>query len=293
MAMAQQEVSFYSSGTRLAATLYLPENRAGAGKCPAVVLCHGLRADRKVIMPSFAAEFTRASYAALAFDYRGFGESEGPKNRLISREREEDAINALTFLATHDRIDPNRIGMFGISYGGATAIGAAAADLRVKAVSSVVTFGDGDRWTRNARRLWEYYALREKVARDRERRVLTGSSEYVDFSEILLGTPAEEELYKGQSLSALRIMLPLETAEDIMGYRPEQVVHRIAPRPLLLIAGEKDYLVGWEESVRLYELAGDPKELIILPGLSHYQAYTEGLAPVMEATLRTFTRTIG
>ena len=40
-----------------------------------------------------------------------------------------------------------------------------------------------------------------------------------------------------------------------MSYRPERVVHEIAPRPLLLVAGDKDYLVGWEESCRLYELA--------------------------------------
>jgi hypothetical protein len=35
---------------------------------------------------------------------------------------------------------------------------------------------------RNSRRLWEYYRLRETVARDRQRRVMTGASEYVDFS---------------------------------------------------------------------------------------------------------------
>ena len=57
---------------------------------------------------------------------------------------------------------------------------------------------------------------------------------------------------------------------------------------MLLIAGDKDYLVGWEESVRLYELARDPKELIVLPGLSHYQVYSEGFRPTIEAALRTF-----
>lgn len=288
-----REVTFYSDGLKLAATLYLPEDRAGGGPRPIAMLCHGLRADRKVFMPAFAEEFVRAGYVAMIPDYRGFGESEGPRHRLISREREDDIINAITFLGLQPEVDPNRIGLFGISYGGATAIGVAARDPRVLCVVSVVTFGDGDRWMRNSRRLWEYYRLRETVERDRQRRVMTGASEYVDFSEILLPTPPEEELYKGQDLAALRITLPLETADDIMSYHPERVVHEIAPRPLLLVAGDKDYLVGWEESCRLYELAKDPKELIILPGMSHYQVYSVGFRPTIEAALRTFRQALG
>ena len=42
-----REVTFYSDGLKLAATLYLPDDRAGAGPRPIAVLCHGLRADRK------------------------------------------------------------------------------------------------------------------------------------------------------------------------------------------------------------------------------------------------------
>ncbi len=283
-----RDVTFYSGGVKLAATLYLPDDSAQA--LPVALLCHGLRADRKVFLPPFAEEFVRAGYAAFIPDYRGFGESEGPRHRLISREREDDIINSITFLGMQPEVDANRVGLFGISYGGATAIGVAARDERVRCVVSVVTFGDGDRWMRNSRRLWEYFRLRELIERDRQRRVTTGASEYVDFSEILLATPAEEALYKGQDLAALRITLPLETAEDIINYHPERVVDRIAPRPLLLIAGDKDYLVGWEESSRLYELAREPKELIILPGMSHYQVYSDGFRPTIEATLRTFRR---
>jgi len=122
-----REVTYYSDGLKLAATLYLPEGRAQ--RLPTALLCHGLRADRKVFLPAFAEEFVRAGYAALIPDYRGFGESEGQRHRLISREREDDIINALTFLAMQSEIDAGRIGLFGISYGGATAIGAAARDV--------------------------------------------------------------------------------------------------------------------------------------------------------------------
>jgi dipeptidyl aminopeptidase/acylaminoacyl peptidase len=286
----KKEVHYYSDGLKLAATLYLPdETRAAGGKTwPVALMCHGLRADRKVFMPAFAEEFVRAGYISFIPDYRGFGESEGPKNRLISLERENDIINAITYLGLQPEVDPDRIGLFGISYGGATAIGVAARDSRARCVVSVVTFGDGDRWMRNSRRLWEYFALRDRLEKDRRARVVKGESEYVDFAEILVPTPPEEKLYASAELKALRITFPLETAEDIISYKPEKVVHEISPRPLLLIGGDQDYLVGWEESVRLYELAKEPKELIMLPGMTHYDVYSAGFAPTMEAALRTF-----
>jgi len=193
----EKEVTFYSAGFKLFGTFYFPDTMRPGEKLPTVLCCHGLRANRKVILPDFARAFTKHGYAAFIFDYRGFGESEGQKNRLISKERDEDIINATTFLGLQPEIDAHRIALFGISYGGANVISTGAADARTKAIVSVVGFGDGDRWLRNSRRLWEYWALRKRIDKDRERRVLTGSSEYVDTYEILVPTPAEEKFYSG------------------------------------------------------------------------------------------------
>jgi len=44
---------------------------------------------------------------------------------------------------------------------------------------------------------------------------------------------------------------------------------RVAPRPLLLIHGEQDRRLSPECSRYVYRLAGEPKELIILPGARH------------------------
>jgi len=285
----EKELTFYSAGLKLAGTLYLPDNLRPGDKRPTVLCCHGLRANRKVILPEFARAFTKHGYVAFVFDYRGFGDSEGPKWRLISKERDDDIINATTFLGLQSEVDANHIALFGISYGGANVISTAAADPRTKAVVSVVGFGDGDRWTRNSRRLWEYWALRKRIEKDRERRVLTGSSEYVDAYEILIPTPAEEKFYSGGGqIASLKSELPLETAEDMMSYKPEAVVHQIAPRPLLIIGAEYDYLTGFEECVSLYEKAREPKQLHILPGLSHYETYSQGFDTVMRLSLEVF-----
>lgn len=289
----EKEVTFYSAGFKLFGTFYFPDTMRSGEKLPTVLCCHGLRANRKVILPDFARAFNKQGYAAFIFDYRGFGESEGKKNRLISKERDEDIINATTFLGLQPEIDATRIALFGISYGGANVISTGAADARTKAIVSVVGFGDGDRWLRNSRRLWEYWALRKRIDKDRERRVLTGSSEYVDTYEILVPTPAEEKFYSGSGqIAALKTELPLETADDILSYKPEAVAHLIAPRPVLVIGAELDYLTGFEEGVSIYEKAREPKQLHILPGISHYETYSQGFDTVMQLSLDLFGRAL-
>jgi fermentation-respiration switch protein FrsA (DUF1100 family) len=290
----EKEVTFYSAGFKLFGTFYFPDTMRPGEKLPTVLCCHGLRANRKVILPDFARAFNKHGYAAFIFDYRSFGESEGQKNRLISRERDEDIINATTFLGLQPEIDATRIALFGISYGGANVISTGAADARTKAIVSVVGFGDGDRWLRNSRRLWEYWALRKRIDKDRERRVLTGKSEYVDTYEILVPTPAEEKFYSGSGqIAALKTELPLETADDILSYKPEAVAHLISPRPVLIIGAELDYLTGFEECVSLYEKAREPKQLHIIPGISHYETYSQGFDTVMRLSLDLFGKALG
>ena len=146
---------------------------------------------------------------------------------------------------------------------------------------------------RNSRRLWEYWALRKRVEKDRERRVLTGKSEYVDAYEILLPTPAEEQVYSGSGqIASLKSELPLETADNMLSYKPEAVIHQIAPRPVLIIGAELDYLTGFEECLSMYEKAGEPKQLHILPGLSHYETYSKGFDTVVQLSLDLFQRTL-
>lgn len=54
---------------------------------------------------------------------------------------------------------------------------------------------------------------------------------------------------------------------------PIAAVARIAPRALLLIAPKDDELISWRQSVRLFEAAGEPKELYVVEGAGHAEAY--------------------
>jgi uncharacterized protein len=50
-------------------------------------------------------------------------------------------------------------------------------------------------------------------------------------------------------------------------------VARLAPRALLVIAPKEDQLISWRQGLRLYEAAGEPKELLVVEDAGHAEAY--------------------
>ena len=66
---------------------------------------------------------------------------------------------------------------------------------------------------------------------------------------------------------------------------PINAVGRIAPRALLVIAPKADELISWRQSVQLYEAAGEPKELFVVEGAGHAQAFTVNPAAYRQRVL--------
>jgi uncharacterized protein len=54
---------------------------------------------------------------------------------------------------------------------------------------------------------------------------------------------------------------------------PIRAVAQVAPRPLLIISPAEDRLIHRNQSERLFERAGEPKELYRVPGAGHAEAY--------------------
>jgi dipeptidyl aminopeptidase/acylaminoacyl peptidase len=286
--MTSQAVNFYSEGTRLSGDLYLPDGLRPGEKRAGIVLCHGYTGVRNLYLPDTARELTAAGYVVLTFDYKGWGDSDGPRSRLSPYGRVLDSQAALTVLGAQSMVDAGRLGIYGTSYGGSTVVWTAAVDPRVKAVVSVVGVGHGRRWMRSVRRPDEFVDLLARSEGDRVRRVLTGESEFVDRSEILLPDRQSADLAaaarKGNPGAVGEI--PLEFIDDTLGFHPEWIVHRIAPRPVLFITTDDDRLVPPEESESLYAKAGEPKKLVVLKGWGHYEVYTgEAFREVIDPTL--------
>jgi dipeptidyl aminopeptidase/acylaminoacyl peptidase len=286
--MPSTPVSFYSEGVRLSGDLFLPDDLRPGERRAGIVLCHGYTGVRNLYLPDNARVLNEAGYVVLTFDCKGWGDSDGPKNRLSPYGRVIDSQAALTFLGAQSTVDRDRLGLYGTSYGGATVVWTAAVDQRVKAVVSVVGIGHGKRWMRSVRRPDEFADLLERSAADRVRRVMTGQSEFVDRSSILLPDRQSADLAaaarRGNPGAVSEI--PMEFIDDTLEFHPEWVVDKIAPRPVLFITTDDDRLVPQDESEALFAKAGEPKKLVVLKKWGHYEVYAgEAFDQVMEPTL--------
>jgi dienelactone hydrolase len=133
--------TFESQGDTLNAWLYLP---AGVSKPPVIVMAHGFGGQRWMRLPAYAERFARAGMAVLVFDYRGFGESEGQPRQYINPSRHlEDWDAAIAYVKTLEKVDAQRIALWGTSFSGGHVIVEAAKHPEVLAVVSQVPFTDG------------------------------------------------------------------------------------------------------------------------------------------------------
>ena len=116
-------VTFQNGEVKLAGNLWLP---AGEGPFPAIVLVHGAGEYTSQDYKYLGFFFVHQGFATLIYDKRGVGASSGSYKRVGPDENGEavleglasDALAGVESLKGHDKIDPNRIGFFGISQGG-------------------------------------------------------------------------------------------------------------------------------------------------------------------------------
>ncbi len=290
--MKTREVSFYTElGVKLSGLLHMPAGRA-TGKRPGVVMCHGFGGIREMCILPLAEWLARAGFVTLVFDYRGFGHSEGqPRHRLIPMEQVEDIRNALTFMHMMPDVDPKRVGICGISFGGANAPYTAAIDTRVKCAVAISGIGDVERAFRNAQTQYYWRKLLARLEESRKVRVSTGKIDYIKIGRVLYGDP--DTIAWAKKNQADHPEAPTEITTDsveaIIQYKPESVVSRIAPRPIMWVHSKDDDLLPYDESRRMYVLASEPKKLVLLEGFGHYDLYEgAGIKATMDPTVAWF-----
>jgi alpha-beta hydrolase superfamily lysophospholipase len=79
--------------------------------------------------------------------------------------------------------------------------------------------------------------------------------------------------YPLPALGSRAIVLAASLRTRARSADPIRAVGRIAPRALLLIAPKGDELISWRQSVKLFEAAGEPKELYVVDGAGHAEAH--------------------
>jgi fermentation-respiration switch protein FrsA (DUF1100 family) len=270
-----EKVTFASGGVLCAAYLGVPVGGDGAPRA-AVVLGHGF-GIRKESLVTEAEHLTAAGFVTLAIDYRTFGESGGePRGSLFPLNEVEDFRNAISYLQHRADVDPERVGIWGVSFGGGVVLMTAAIDRRVRAVVAVAPIVNGRRWLNanwgNAR----FEQLRELVEADRTHRWEGGQGARIagGGTELPAALALDERggranewsmAERGRPLLKGTADLTVESLEKILEWEPDLFIDRISPRPLLIVTpGGWDVMHIFEHISEAYARAGEPKRLIPL-----------------------------
>jgi pimeloyl-ACP methyl ester carboxylesterase len=266
--MSEQRVTFKSDGLTLAGVVQVPDDAGATERRAAFMVLHGFGSNMNasnVLKP--CALLNALGYVALRFDMPGCGESEGEKGRLICLDQVAAVSQALSMLAEHRQVDPKRIAVMGSSFGAAVAVYAGGVDPRIAAVVSASGWGHGERKFRGQHPTPEAFAkFTAMLAEGKRHRERTGTSLMVPRYEIV---PIPEHMRTHVVPGSIQ-MFPAETAQSMYDFRAEDVVARIAPRPLLLLHSASDSVTPVEQSIGLFRHAGQPSELHLFADTDHF-----------------------
>jgi uncharacterized protein len=208
----------------IAYQLFLPITEDPA---PAVVILHGA-GSRKENHVDFARRAVGHGFAALTFDNRGHGESEGALGAGVIA----DVQRVVAFVAKRPEVDAHRIALRGSSMGGQLAIHVGAVSERVAAVIAICPAG-------------------EQMVLGDIRRIARGER------------PRPDSALASMRLDAGGMAAWLEE-HDV-----RDAVRLLGPKPLMLVHARGDEVVPCAFSEELYELASEPKRLLLLDGGHH------------------------
>ena len=271
--MAEEHITFTSNGLKLAGNIQVPAGTGRGEKRPAFIVLHGFGSTRHAgNVKGPCAILDKLGYVTMRFDMPGCGDSEGARGRLICLEQVQATSDALTTLAQHPNVDGARIGVLGSSFGAAVAVYCGGVDPRVAAVISASGWGHGERKFRKQHPTPEGYAkFTAMLAEGKAHRERTGQPLMVPRYDIV---PIPEHL-RTHVLPGSIQMFEAETAQSMFDFQANDVVARIAPRPLLLLHSSDDHVTPVEQSIELFAHAKQPTELHLFSETDHFM-FAEG-----------------
>lgn len=289
-------------GITLAADFYVPKNAAGR-KLAALAVCGPFGAVKEQVSGLYAQTLAERGYAALAFDPSFTGESGGEPRHVASPDiNTEDVSAAVDFLGLQPFVDRERIGVIGICGFAGMALSAASSDSRIKAVvttsmydmSRSMSRGYRDGYTLAQRRQVIDYLSQQRwldaargkpapgyheVPFDDQGRLLKGQRV---LPETLPPNPdpvlaAFFDYYRTRRGSHPRSInsttaWTATTPMSFFAFPMYANLDMIAPRPILLVAGENAHSRYYSEDVYKAAASG-AKELLIVPTADHVDLY--------------------
>ena len=273
----KRTVSIWSNATRMAGHLYLPKNRKPEDKLPAVVLCAGTGGTKEQTGTRLGPILAQHGYVALAFDYRGWGQSDSqlmsveqqPKaeagdeitikvkplrGQMDYADQTEDIRAAVSYIVGEPGVDATRIALWGTSYGGGLVVWATGNDPRVKCLAAQVPGMGGGA---GPAALKAAYDLATKQAR--------GETE-----------PAPIETGKLTGLLARYTTMRRNPVKSL-GYNALEAAAKITAPSIFVIAEKEEF--GGNPAVEAAHKdlvkRGVPSEVHVLKNATHYSVYAE------------------
>jgi hypothetical protein len=272
-------------GVTLRGWLYRPDRTSDPA--PVVVMAHGFSAVKEMYLDRYAEVFADGGVAALVFDNRNFGASDGePRQHIDPWQQVRDYRDAITFAGTLTPADANRIGVWGSSYSGGHVLVLGAIDRRIRCVVSQVPLISGHR---NARRLIraDFFAPIQAQF-DADRRARYGGQPRGMIPVVspdpaapcALATPDSWQWFTetGKTRApSWRNEVTVQSVEMFTEYEPGAYIEWISPTPLMMVVAAGDHLTVADEALAAYNHALEPKRLVLLPG-GHFDAYVKDFA---------------
>ena len=281
-----KKVTFHNRyGITLAADMYTP--KGAEGKLPAIAVSGPFGAVKEQSSGLYAQKMAELGFLTIAFDPSYTGESGGTPRYVASPDiNTEDFCAAVDFLSVQENVDPERIGIIGICGWGGMALNAAAIDTRIKATAAMTMYdmtrvnanGYFDNENTPEARFAKKLAMNTQRTEDYKNGSYTLAGGVIDplpdnapqFVKDYYAYYKTERGYHPRSLNSnngWNVTSPLSFMNmPILQYAAE------IRSAVLLVHGEKAHSRYFSEGA--YEkMAGDNKELLIIPGASHVDLY--------------------
>ncbi|WP_334597582.1 alpha/beta hydrolase [Pseudomonas alvandae] len=285
-----QKVNFKNQyQMNVAGNLFIPKNLNGKKSNPAIVVGHPMGAVKEQSANLYATKMAEKGFVALSLDLSFWGESAGqPRNAVSPDIYAEDFSAAVDFLSAQPFVDKERIGAIGICGSGSFVISAAKIDPRMKAIATVSMYDMGGvnrNGLKHSQTLDQRRAVIAQATQQRNVEFAGGETLYTSGTvhELDENThPIQREFYdfyrtpRGEFTPAssskdLTTHPTLTSNIKFMNFYPLNDIETISPHPMLFIAGADAH--SREFSEEAYKLAGQPKELVIIPGAGHVDLY--------------------
>ncbi|RAS73137.1 alpha/beta hydrolase [Priestia endophytica] len=286
----KKKVSFKNQyNMEVVGNLFIPKGLKKNTKNPAIIVGHPMGAVKEQSANLYAQKMAEKGFVTLSLDLSFWGASEGqPRNAVSPDIYAEDFSAAVDFLGNRSFVDKDRIGVLGICGSGSFAISAAKIDPRMKAIATVSMYDMGAanrNGLKHSQTLEQRKKILEEAAEQRYVEFTGGETKYTSGTVHELNensTAIEREFYdfyrtsrgeytpKGSS-PELTTHPTLTSNVKFMNFYPFEDIETISPRPMLFIAGENAHSREFSEDA--YKLAGEPKELYIVPGAGHVDLY--------------------